>query len=293
MNKFAFVILHYNTVLETKKCVDSINSLIKNRLYYIIIVDNASPNKSGIELKDFYSKDNKISVLLSEQNVGFAKGNNIGIEYAKKTKGVDFVIVLNNDTYLLQKNFLDIVETEWYQSQFAVLGPKIKTYTRDDQNPVPYEITTEKEVNQAIIKTKIKLLRVFLGVENLWLNTKLFLKKLTNYKSAVVRRQMKNKNTRLENVNLHGCCLIFSPKFFNYFEGFDSRTFMYAEEDILLAHIRKKHLLSVYNPNLLIFHAEQAATKSINVSSRKKMLFFCRESLKSLNILKKIILENA
>ena len=49
--KIVFVILHYLAIDETYKSVDSIEKKIDTDMYKIVIVDNASPDKSGALLK--------------------------------------------------------------------------------------------------------------------------------------------------------------------------------------------------------------------------------------------------
>lgn len=50
----------------------------------IIIVDNCSPNGSGKQLEKMYSKCINITVIINEENQGFAKGNNLGYQYIKE-----------------------------------------------------------------------------------------------------------------------------------------------------------------------------------------------------------------
>ena len=118
-----FVILHYQALKETLDCVRSIkNNIAKD--YKIIIVDNLSPNNSGEQLKKQFSQDNRIVVILNRENCGFAKGNNIGYQEAKRYDP-DYIVVLNSDTVLLQSNFLVLVEEAYKKYKFDVLGPDI------------------------------------------------------------------------------------------------------------------------------------------------------------------------
>ncbi len=288
---FSFVILHYNVIEETIKCINSILSLCDAKDYSIIVVDNHSPNGTGKQLEENYKNNSKIHIILSKENLGFAKGNNIGINYAKNTIHADFVIVLNNDTYMVQNNFCSIILKEWEHSHFAVLGPYVHTLSGENQNPVAHEITTISDVNFWIKHHQKGLIRTYLGIDSIWIGLKDFIKKIIHYKDPTKVKNEKKQNTRQENVKLHGCCFIFSPTFFEHFDGFDPRTFMYAEEDILLAHIRKKKLLTVYNPKLEIFHAERSATKSVTKTSRQKKIFIYKEGIKALNVLKKVLEE--
>ncbi len=287
---FAFVILHYNVIAETVACIKSIKERVQAPVG-IVVIDNCSPNGSGKELFEQYKEDNQVTVLLSEKNLGFANGNNTGIQYARKTLKADFVVVLNNDTYLVQDDFLEVIESEWNQSGFAVLGPKIHTFSGKNQNPVQHKIATIKDANFWIRHHTWGLIRAYLGVNGLYLNSKDRIKHLLGYKNKAKKIKESKDDVRQENVKLHGCCFVFSPKFFEYFDGFDPRTFMYIEEDILYTHVRKKGLLTVYNPKLEIFHAEKAATKSVTKTSRNRMIFGYREGLRSLKVLKKVIEE--
>lgn len=54
--KVAFVILHYQAIEMTIKCINSLYKTFDISENFIVVVDNASPNKSGNELKNIYIK---------------------------------------------------------------------------------------------------------------------------------------------------------------------------------------------------------------------------------------------
>ncbi len=58
--------------------------------------------------KDFLNNVNSktLTLILNEENLGFAKGNNVGIKYALKYN-FDYIMLLNNDTVVSQKSFLN------------------------------------------------------------------------------------------------------------------------------------------------------------------------------------------
>ena len=84
MEKVAFVILHYNVPETTRQCVASVRALKCRVIKKIVIVDNGSPDGSGRILAADYAKDPDITVILTEKNLGFAKGNNVGYQYARE-----------------------------------------------------------------------------------------------------------------------------------------------------------------------------------------------------------------
>ena len=125
--EFAFVILHYMAKQETIDCVASILEKTKAEpmKVSIVIVDNASANGTGRELQQLYQGAENIYVILNPENLGFAQGNNVGFEFAKKTLNSDFICLINNDTLLTQDDFLSRICADYQQHHFAVLGPQI------------------------------------------------------------------------------------------------------------------------------------------------------------------------
>ena len=89
MYKFTFVILHYLTEYDTIDCVDSILNNVDYQDYKIIVVDNGSTNNSGETLLKRYRNNEKIVVIIVEENLGFARGHNIGYEYDDKREAIN------------------------------------------------------------------------------------------------------------------------------------------------------------------------------------------------------------
>lgn len=276
MNKVVFLILHYLTIEDTIKCVDSIFEKCKNENYEILIVDNGSKNNTGLELQKKYKDNSKVTVLLSKENLGFANGNNLGFKYAKENMNPDFIVMINNDIIMLQKDFIDKIIKEYDNSRFAVLGPKI--ILNGHEFNYPDQIPTLKELKKVKFKTK-----------RLYYFNKMYLRYIISILIRIENKLKKEKkyniNIRKENVLLNGCCLIFSKDYINKFDGLDNRTFLYYEEQLLLLRIRNNNLKSVYNPDLEIYHNEGVATNKSIKNKRKKFDFKLKNELYSLNIL--------
>ncbi len=277
-SKFSFVILHYIAIEDTIKCVDSI---LANCIsdFQIVIVDNASPNNSGVVLERKYKDNTNIHVILNSKNIGFSRGNNVGFHYAKTILNPDFIILCNNDTLLLESTFCKKVIEEYNTSQFSVLGPKIYLKNNEVNNlkiNLP-SITNEKKL---IIKLKIKYLFYCGHLQFIY----------QMVKGKIIGKSMdsannSNVNCRHENIVLHGCFWIFSKEYFNKFDGLDDSTFLYCEEELLYIRLEKNRLLSVYNPEIKILHNEDAATNAMAKTNRKKQLFVCKHLIKSNKIL--------
>lgn len=276
--KIGFVILHFCAIEDTKKCVASIMKNVSEAEYEIVIIDNASPDKSGKILEKIYKKNKNINVIINEKNMGFARGNNVGFEYAKRKLKCDFIILLNNDTYLIQNDLDRKIMDEYNKSEFAVMGPKILLKGNKVQ-PVENKLFTVNEMKKFLLLNYIILFLSYFRLYDI-------VKKIFNGKKKISMREVSIKvNERQEDVILHGCFLIFSPQYINKFDGLDDRTFLYCEEHLLYLRLKKSNLLSVYNPNVIIFHSEDAATNTIARSDRKKNIFVSKNKIKSGKIL--------
>ena len=152
----AFVILHYRAADMTRKCVERIKALEGDKK--IVIVDNASPNGTGQELLDEYTEDSEIKVILNPENSGFAKGNNMGVRWVQENVPADFVVVLNNDVEILQKDFCTKVEAIYRRHSFDVLGPDIiSVFSGIHQNPKSlhgYSLESVRKKREKVARTK-------------------------------------------------------------------------------------------------------------------------------------------
>lgn len=96
------IIVNYNTLETTKKCLDSIFEHTKDVSFEVILVDNDSKDGSA----EYFSRDTRIQFIESGSNLGFGKANNLGFKYATGR----YVFLLNSDTLLLNnaiKEFRD------------------------------------------------------------------------------------------------------------------------------------------------------------------------------------------
>ncbi len=279
--RIGFAILHYNVVAETEKCVASILERIDSDDYEIVVVDNCSPNKSGAQVKRLFEGKEHVSVILNEENLGFARGNNVGFRFLKYEKKCDFIVVMNNDTYLIQDDFFKVIQEEYAHSHFAVLGPEIHCPGGINPNPVKNKLMTVAELERKRIRWRRRRLKniLHLGFLDTWYSF------IADRLGPGPNHHRPANDKRQENVELHGCCFVFSPEFINRYDGLNSGTFMYQEEDILYAEMLRDNMLMVYNPALKIYHMEKASTNSVCSGSRKKKIFIYTNYLASSEVL--------
>lgn len=271
-----FVILHYNAIKETRDCIDSIINKIDTPHYKVVVVDNASPNGTGKELYNEFLSYNKVEVILSKDNLGFARGNNLGFMRLKNENHWDFICMLNNDTCIIQENFLEVIIKEYQMSKFGLLGPLI-FLNNNTYNPIDYHGPKYRNIKRSLIGLRIARVLNCIGLRNVFI-------KLSSMIGIRVREDFKEEPglfVRHENIKLHGCCWIFSPKAITEINGLNPITFMFREEEFLYLEMRKKGLKTVYNPDLKIRHFEDAATDTMCKTNKQKNDFLYKHSLYS------------
>ncbi|WP_233357006.1 glycosyltransferase, partial [Vibrio cholerae] len=97
-------------------------SIERNTTYVnfeVIIVDNASTDGSIDYLENFCSRRDNYLFISNEKNLGFAKGNNVGLE---KATG-DILVVLNNDTYVGPYWLEGLVGALEKNPELGIVGP--------------------------------------------------------------------------------------------------------------------------------------------------------------------------
>jgi len=95
----AVVVANWNGKKYLKDCFDSLRAQsCKN--FKIILVENGSNDGSEDFARQKYPE---VEIVRLEENVGFAKGYNIGIQKAFEDRSIEYLFVLNNDTKLDEK----------------------------------------------------------------------------------------------------------------------------------------------------------------------------------------------
>jgi hypothetical protein len=116
------IILNWNGYDFTAQCLESLQH-ISYPNYIIVIVDNGSTDGSVQKLHDRY--DSKVDVVSLSINEGFAKGNNIGANYAIRKYNPGYILLLNNDTVVKEDFLSKMVYTAENIAETSVVVPKI------------------------------------------------------------------------------------------------------------------------------------------------------------------------
>ena len=122
MTKILVTLVNFNGNKDTLSCLDSLDRVkIQDFELSVVVVDNASREIFQTE-KEF--KNFKLKIIKSDKNLGFAGGQNLGIQYGLES-GIDYFCVLNNDV-ILDDNFLnELLRTFKDEKNCGIVSPKI------------------------------------------------------------------------------------------------------------------------------------------------------------------------
>jgi GT2 family glycosyltransferase len=114
----SIVIVNYNTIALTTDCINSLIEYTKSVHYEIILVENGSNQFRTIDHEHWQGK---VKLIVSEDNLGFAKGNNLGIVEAIGK----YILLVNSDT-LLQSDAVSLLYDYLEKNQeVGVVSPRI------------------------------------------------------------------------------------------------------------------------------------------------------------------------
>lgn len=247
MKSFAVVILNYNTFEDAVVCVDSIRKYTVNSSYKIYVVDNASPDKSGQLLTSKYAHDDKVQILISETNLGFSGGNNIGIRKALE-EGFEYVYLLNSDIILQNDAFAFMQDAFASNKDVAVVGPSI-------YNP----------------KGKyVQFARHGITAKSYLLGKKFFKLFFSSKKDNARFIDYSTDKDFIFNGMVSGCCFGMSSDFIRQNNCLDENLFMYYEEDILAYVLQKAKKNAMIVNKSRVTHNEGVSTQKKGTG---KMLF--------------------
>jgi N-acetylglucosaminyl-diphospho-decaprenol L-rhamnosyltransferase len=123
------VVVNYNSSGYVADCIRSMDGGSVDR---IVVVDNASRQQDREDLVRLLETDDRVTVLPSATNVGFAAGVNLGVRHLDP-RDEDVVVVLNPDTRVAD-GALEALAHTLERGEFDVVSPVI--YTGDEQPTV-------------------------------------------------------------------------------------------------------------------------------------------------------------
>jgi GT2 family glycosyltransferase len=119
------IIVNWNLPDDTSACVESV--LVSGvPAGQVIVVDNGSTDDSVQIIKTRFGS--AVTLVASQTNLGFAGGNNIGIQRAL-AGGAAWVLLLNNDTVVDANSLVELERAADSDDRLGIVAPMILYYS--------------------------------------------------------------------------------------------------------------------------------------------------------------------
>ncbi|MBR2244694.1 MAG: glycosyltransferase family 2 protein [Prevotella sp.] len=124
----SIITINYNGLKDTCELIESLPA--DDDSLEVIVVDNASTKDEASEIENCFPH---VMVIKSDQNIGFAGGNNLGIQAANGK----YLFFLNNDTIIHQTSYIrHLIKRLESSDEIGMVCPKIR-FTWGNQ-PIQY-----------------------------------------------------------------------------------------------------------------------------------------------------------
>lgn len=263
------VILNYNNCTDIINCVDSLFNYSPINSIKVVVVDNGSEPKNQEFVFEYLSRtfgqdieaigghyDKRMNrslkvmtYLTLPSNVGYACGNNAGIEFLLTDKSITEILVLNSDIIIVEDIISKLVSVLNANDKVAAVSPLL--YKPDGS----LEYCCARK---ALSKSDMLLTFSYL-FEN-------------KYRTALQERHILRESPFLLNrdrVDIElpsGSCMMFKVETVKAIGGFDENTFLYYEEDILYEKIKRIGMHNMLVPSIKCIHVGGATTNKVKTA---------------------------
>ena len=231
--QLSVIILNYNVRYFLEQCVLSVQNALESLDAEIIVVDNASSDDSCQMMKQRFPN---VKLIENKENLGFPKGNNIGVANAKG----EYVCILNPDTVVAEDTFIEVLAFAKKQSDLGIVGVKLIDGTGNflpeskRGTPTPW-----------VAFTKV------MGLYKMFPKSKIF----GRYYAQHLHQ---NKTGKVE--ILVGAFMFLKRDLYLEVAGFDEDCFMYADDIDLSYRILQKGKSNYYYHETTILHYKGEST---------------------------------
>ncbi|GAB4219065.1 MAG: hypothetical protein Fur009_3310 [Candidatus Microgenomates bacterium] len=263
MKSLSIIIVSFNTKKITKTCLISLKNNFKKYPidYEVIVVDNGSSDGSVDMLKKIEKKWKDLKLVISEKNLGFGKGNNLGLKYATGK----YILYLNSDAIVKDIDFNDLINLMNIYKDIGALTVKVVLPT-GDIDPASHRG----------FPTLWRSFTYFSGLEKLFYKIPFLNKIFGGYHL-----------THLNLEEIHeieagtGAFLLVKKEILDKIGGFDEDYFAYGEDIEMAWQIKKLGYKILYYPLWEVLHLKSmSGLKKGNKVIRKKTSFYFYDSMK-------------
>lgn len=231
--RLSVIILNYNVRFFLEQCIKSVQKSLQNIQGEIIVVDNNSQDDSSAMMRELFPD---IQYVENPVNLGFPKGNNIGVDRAKG----EYICILNPDTVVAEDTFEKILDFIDSRQNIGIVGCKLidgkGKFLPESKRGIP-------TVWHSIAK--------ILAMYKLFPNSRSF----NGYYASHLEQDEQG-----EVEILVGAFMVMKKDLYRQLEGFDEQFFMYVEDTDLSYRSLKMGKVNYYFPETVVIHYKGEST---------------------------------
>jgi len=221
------IIVSYNTMQMTLECIQSVFDETSKYPFEILVLDNQSSDGSADAIAKQFPD---ITLVRSEENLGFARANNVLIESVK----TPYVLLLNPDTVVLDGAIDKLMDFAQSNPVAGIWGGRT--------------LFGDHQLNPGSCFRKMSPWNQFCrasGIAAIFKNSEFF--NSENFGGW-------QRDTVREVDIVCGCFLLITTELWNQLGGFNKKYFMYAEEADLCLRAKKLGAKPAVTPEAEIIH---------------------------------------
>lgn len=134
------IVVTYNGSQWVEKCLTSLRE--STQPVHTIVIDNASTDDTA---RIICEKFPEVELILSKENLGFGRANNIGLKKALYEEA-DYVVLLNQDAWVEPETIEKIIHIQQENSEYSILSA---VHYKNENEVEPYFKSLVSEENMA------------------------------------------------------------------------------------------------------------------------------------------------
>ena len=266
---FTLIVIDYRSMRETLQYIKDVakNILFDGKLD-VVVVDNSEFDSTNLieedgflfvenktldpyQIKMFELESINLAYLFANENLGYAKGNNLGAYISDCIFGHRYYLISNNDLRFTKAiEWREIEDLFLKNPSVAVIGPKITGLNGKPQSP-------HKKISV------FKSLFLYFWVPDSYFIEHGDLDYTSESKTCY---------------RIIGCFMFVDADAFSKIKGFDTNTFLYAEEMILSERLLSASKQTYFYDEMEIIHGHpnKKNSKETIIKLKKEMYKSCR-----------------
>ncbi|MCP1996546.1 glycosyltransferase family 2 protein [Flavobacterium sp. HSC-61S13] len=254
--QLSVIILNYNVEFFLEQCIRSVQKSLVHMDAEIIVVDNNSTDNSTMMMQQHFPT---VRYIVNSENLGFPKGNNIGVTYAKG----EYLCILNPDTVVAEDTFSSLYDFAQQHGDSGVIGCRLidgaGKFLPESKRGVP---------TPWVAFTKIS------GLGSL-------LSKMSWFNRYYAGHVSENQTDQVD--ILVGAFMWLKRELYLEIGGFDEACFMYSDDIDLSYMILKSGKKNYYFPQTTVIHYKGESTlkdETFRNRFQEAMQFFYKKHFK-------------